>query len=119
MKTIYGVNKTDEVIKKYFDSEEKAKQYADNKNKNLSIKDTILGNKYHVSKVSISNDATTQVPVEKIKKGEFVRLQLNGSTYRKGEFDRYNKAYALENYNDISNFKYVKKGKLLWVGFEF
>ena len=118
-KELFGVFKTDEIIKKYFDSEEKAKEYASNKNKNLSIGDKLMGRDYSYSKVLIDNDATTQVPVEKIKNGEYVRIQLNGKTYTKQKFDRENKKYELQGQDDIGNFKYVKKGTLLWVGFEY
>lgn len=57
--------------------------------------------------------------IEDIKKGEFVRLKLSGKTYTKQGFDRSSKKYELNDYEGASDYKYVKKGTLMFVGFEY
>lgn len=63
-----------------------------------------------------------QVTIETLKKGEFVRL--NGTakkvkTYITNGYCRLNKAYEITNFDDISDVKYLKKGRFVLINFDF
>jgi hypothetical protein len=59
-----------------------------------------------------------KAPVEKIKKGEFVRRKADSKkTYRLAGYCRTNRAYQLDDEDDISRAIYVKKGTPLYFGF--
>lgn len=58
--------------------------------------------------------------VEKIKIGEFVKRKPNAKkTFTRGEYCRESKRYILNDYGDISNSIYVKKGTLLVTSEDF
>jgi len=58
--------------------------------------------------------------VENIIIGEFVRLKADSKkTYIRCKYCPINRAYELSNYEDISDFKYVKKGTKLFIGFTY
>lgn len=64
-------------------------------------------------------DECEMMPVEKIKKGEFVKRKPDAKkTYTRGDYDR-EYGYQLDDYDDISRCIYVKKGTKLAVGFDF
>lgn len=71
------------------------------------------------SKTMTTTDLKTEA-VENIIIGEFVRLKANSKkTYTRNKFCQINQAYELSNYEDISDFKYVKKGTHLFIGFDY
>jgi len=52
--------------------------------------------------------------VESIKKGVLVkRTPTAKKTFLRGDYIRESKRYELQDYDDISNFIYVKKGTVL------
>lgn len=58
--------------------------------------------------------------VEKIKIGDFVKRKPNAKkTFTRGEYCKENKKYTLNDYSDISNCIYVKKGTLLVTSEDF
>lgn len=68
------------------------------------------------------NSITTEqmMPVESIQIGEFVRRKEGAkATYRRGEYCKSTKRYALDDYNDASRQVWVRKGTLLFVGFDY
>ena len=58
-----------------------------------------------------------------VPNGEFVKLFRAGKptakTYQKIEYDRYEKAYRIDDEDDISVCRYVKGDKLVLVGFTY
>jgi hypothetical protein len=69
-------------------------------------------------------DTLKNLPVEKIKKGEFVRRIINGKpsakTYQRGDYCQESKRYNLIDCDDYyGNGFNVKKGTLLHVGFYY
>lgn len=60
------------------------------------------------------------IEIEKVKKDDFFKLKENSSkVWIRGQYCRTNKAYECMNFHDISDFKYLKKGKQVFVEFEF
>ncbi len=59
------------------------------------------------------------VPIEKVTKGDFVRLNGNKVTYVKRDYCKFNKAWELQAWEDANKFRYVKKGKLVQIGFDY
>ena len=58
--------------------------------------------------------------IESIKKGEFLKLKEGAKkTFQLNGYCRQNKAYEISDYSDISEFRYVKKGKKVFTDFEF
>ena len=58
--------------------------------------------------------------IEDIKKGEFFKKKEGAKkTYSKGNYCKINKAWECGNWDDISDFIYLKKGKEIFVDFEF
>ena len=59
------------------------------------------------------------VPIENVKKGDFVRIKGTKRVYTKQAFDRYQKKYELHAENDISEYRYIKKGRLVEIDFDY
>ena len=59
------------------------------------------------------------VEIEKVKKGDFVRMPSGKKVYIFKGYDRSLRKYELQDYWDISNFKYIKKGTKIEIGFDF
>ena len=58
--------------------------------------------------------------IETISKGDFLRLKKGAKkTFEMKGYCRENKAYEVSDYGDISEFRYLKKGRLVFTGFEF
>lgn len=58
--------------------------------------------------------------IENIKKGEFIKKKEGAKkTYTKGNYCRTNKGWECVSWDDISDFIYIKKGKAVYVGFDF
>lgn len=57
--------------------------------------------------------------IEKVKKGDFFRPLKVKKVYIQKGYDRMNKKYEVQDFNDISNFKYLKKGTKVIIGFTF
>ena len=58
--------------------------------------------------------------VQDISRGEFVRKNPQAKiTYKRGQYDRSTKRFALEDTTDISREVYVKRDTQLWVGFTY
>lgn len=63
---------------------------------------------------------TQQAKVETIKKGEYVRRNATTTkTYKRGDYDRSTKRYALIDCDDVSHEIYVKAGTMLAIGFTY
>lgn len=60
------------------------------------------------------------VQIEKLSKKDFLKIK-DGSkkTYYLLGYCRTNKAYEIGNWDDISESRYIKKGKKVFIGFEF
>lgn len=90
----------------------------------LPLTDTTLDNHLQMSPImqQIENQehAPKSAPVETLPIGEYVKI-LPGAknTYKRGEYDRNQKRYALLDCDDISRVRYVKKGKVLFHGFTY
>tara|TARA_R110001632_G_scaffold229359_1_gene365397 strand:+ start:198 stop:467 length:270 start_codon:yes stop_codon:yes gene_type:complete len=88
--------------------------------KNAEIKNTL-------SQISSSLEALEKgfqiVKIEEVKKGDFFKRLRKGEpsskVYAKGGFDRFEKKYIGEDWDDISREIYLKKGTLVAVGFDF
>jgi hypothetical protein len=58
--------------------------------------------------------------VDKLLKGEFVkRSQFGKKVYRRGEYIREAKAYALDHEDDISKWSLVRGSTKVWAGFVY
>lgn len=58
--------------------------------------------------------------ISTIKKGEFLRKKEGAKkTFCKGDYCKINKAWECQNWDDISDCIYLKKGKLVFTDFEF
>lgn len=63
---------------------------------------------------------TTFQPVENIMIGEFVKLKADSKkVYTRGKFNQSTRKYELNNFEDISDVKEVKKGTNLLIGFTY
>ena len=88
--------------------------------KNAEIKNTL-------SQISTSLESFEKdfeiVKIEEVTKGNFFKRLRKGEpsskVYVKGGFDRFEKKYIGEDWDDISREIYLKKGTLVAVGFEF
>lgn len=64
----------------------------------------------------------TKQTIGSVKKGEFVRLSPNAKnpkTYVNRGYCRNNNSYEIQNYDDISDVKYIHKGREVYTGFDF
>lgn len=68
----------------------------------------------------------TPVPIESVKKGEYIRLlnRENAPVNIRGEYStldwpRGKGRYECGSFDDISKARYLKKGTIVYVGFEF
>lgn len=60
------------------------------------------------------------VVIQEVKKGDVLKIRAFGKQiYLKGNYCRLNKAYECQNYFDISDFRYLKKDKIVFTEFEF
>ena len=62
------------------------------------------------------------IKIEDVKKGDFfkrLRKGVSSKVFVKGGFDRFEKKYIGEDWDDISREIYLKKGTLVAVGFDF
>jgi hypothetical protein len=58
--------------------------------------------------------------IETLAKGVFVKLNEKSKTvYQVVGYERFNRAYELQNFDDINSQKYLKKGKKVFAGFIF
>ena len=57
--------------------------------------------------------------IENLKKGDFFRRANGKKVYIYKGYDRTNKAYEAQAFDDISDFKYLKKGTKVNIGFDF
>lgn len=64
--------------------------------------------------------AEQTVKIETLKFGEYFKKKATSKKiFRLDEFCRFNKAYQATDFEDCSNFIYLKKGTNIFVGFEF
>lgn len=55
-----------------------------------------------------------------VKQGEYIRLQPDSNkTYIRKEYDRSTKRYAVQDFDDISRYRYLKGSTEVHVGFTF
>lgn len=64
------------------------------------------------------------IPLNRCPEGEFVRLvsksgKISKKVYIRDEYDRREKKYWLQDFNNISGGRYVKGDVKVFVGFEF
>jgi hypothetical protein len=58
--------------------------------------------------------------VEDLPQGEFVQRKPGAAAvYRRGQYDRSQGRYQLDDYNDSSRCIYVKRGTVLYFGFTY
>lgn len=58
--------------------------------------------------------------IETLKKGEFFKRKEGAAkTFTRGAYCKTNKAYECQNWEDISDFIYLKKGKQVFIDFEY
>lgn len=57
--------------------------------------------------------------IENLKKGDFFRLPKGRKVYLALGYERSLKKYEGQNYEDISDFKYFKKGTKVEIGFTY
>jgi hypothetical protein len=58
--------------------------------------------------------------IETLTKGVFVKLSEKSKTvYQVVGYERFNRAYELQKFDDINSQKYLKKGKKVFAGFIF
>lgn len=75
--------------------------------------------------MSTNLDGSRIVKIEDVKKGEFLKLTTLGGTvygtkvYTKGDYDRSQKKYELKEWDDISGYKYINKGRLVLIDFTY
>lgn len=63
---------------------------------------------------------TNTQTVETIKLGEFVKRKADANkVYKRGVYDAGSKRYALGDTDDISREIWVKKGTILFIGFDY
>ena len=61
-----------------------------------------------------------QVEINKVKKGEFIKLSESAKeVWIANGYCRTNKRYEINSYSDISKFRYLSKGRLVVIDFEF
>jgi hypothetical protein len=60
------------------------------------------------------------INIENLANGEFLKRKDGAKkVFIKKEYCRFNKAYACQNWDDISDIIYLKKGKQVFINFEF
>jgi len=77
--------------------------------------------------VMIENKSShTPIAIEKVKKGDFIRLlnRENAPVYIRGEYStldwpRGKGRYECGAFDDISKARYLKKGTIVYIGFDF
>lgn len=57
--------------------------------------------------------------IEKVKKEDFLRLPGGKKVYINKGYCRINKKYEVQDFSDMSNWKYFKKGRQVEIDFEF
>lgn len=57
--------------------------------------------------------------IETLKNGEFIRRIGGKEVFTKQAYCRFNKKYQIDSENDISRAKYLKKGTLVEIDFEY
>lgn len=69
-----------------------------------------------------ANQRTTEqfVKIEDCAKGEYIKRKADAKTvYIRGDYDRASKSYSLIDTEDMNREIFVKRGKLVFVGFEY
>lgn len=60
------------------------------------------------------------VKIEDCRLGEFIKRKADAKTvYVRGMYDRVSKSYSLVSTKDMNKEIFIKKGKLVFVGFEY
>ena len=60
------------------------------------------------------------VEIENVKKGEFIRRKPDAKkTYVRGDYDRIEKKYILDDWDDTSRWIYIRRGTVVYTGFTF
>lgn len=59
-------------------------------------------------------------PIDTLKKGDyFRRKEVSKKTHVRGSYIHSRKAYECYDFDDVNSFIYLKKGKEVFVNFEF
>lgn len=64
-------------------------------------------------------EAIKTAKIEDVKKGEYIRPIGTKKVYTREAFCRFNKKYECSDHDDISNYRYFKKGTLVEIDFEY
>lgn len=60
------------------------------------------------------------VKIEDCAKGEFIKRKEDAKTvYVRGDYDRASKSYSLTDTNDMNREIFIKRGKMVFIGFEY
>lgn len=58
--------------------------------------------------------------IEDVKRGEFIKCKPDAKkVYRKAEYDRSQRKYCCDDWDDISREITLKRGTIVYVGFDF
>jgi hypothetical protein len=64
-------------------------------------------------------DSFSTTKIENVKIGDFFKLKENGAVYVRDSYNQFTKKYSSHRFDDISNFKELKKGTVVIVDFTF
>ena len=57
--------------------------------------------------------------VDKVKKGEYIRLKVNGPVWIRGEFDRSEQVYTIYKFDDANHSASITANRKIYSGFTF
>jgi hypothetical protein len=60
-----------------------------------------------------------ETAIEKVKKGDYFRLKVNGPVYVADGYNRSTRKYSAFKFDDINAFVERKKGVIVFTGFDF
>jgi len=66
-----------------------------------------------------SNDYHAEAQVKDIKRGEYIRLKVNGPVWIRGDYCAASKAYELQAFDDANRCTYRKGTATVFHGFTF
>ena len=68
----------------------------------------------------MNNFTTCLAAIESLPKGEYIKRKPEArAVYIKGDYDRVAKAWECADCDDMNRVIYIKKGKLVHVGFDY
>lgn len=61
----------------------------------------------------------TAIPIEQTKPTDFVMIPGSKVVYKRGHYDRASKSFSLTNCDDMNAERFVKRGRVVFVGFTY